>query len=157
MGFRGFSHGFPQMFKDVWQNIDLLRLVIMILYTIFYYILLYFILLYIYTYDDILYNLVNTQPMFSTMRPLSSASASGQQQRPRAWQLRCLVEKLRKPTEKIGGNIQKHHQTILNTLNTHFNLFRGAIVCLGASILHPTFSHAINTFGVLCIHFVSYL
>ena len=153
MGFRGFSHGFPQMFKDVWQNIDLLRLVIMILYTIFYYIL-YF---YIYTYDDILYNLVNTQPMCSTMRPLSSASASGQQQRPRAWQLRCLVEKLQKPTEKIGGNIQKHHQAILNTLNTHFNLFRGAIACLGASILHPTFSHAINTFGVLCIHFVSYL
>ena len=72
MGFRGFSHGFPQMFKDVWQNIDLLRLVIMILYTIFYYIL-YF---YIYTYDDILYNLVNTQPMCSTMRPLSSASAA---------------------------------------------------------------------------------
>ena len=50
MGFRGFSHGFPQMFKDVWQNIDLLRLVIMILYTIFYYILLLYIYIHMMTY-----------------------------------------------------------------------------------------------------------
>jgi hypothetical protein len=56
-----------------------------------------------------------------------------------------------KVTETDGKDRGKYtetssNQTILNTLNTHFNLFRGAIVCLGAFISHPTFSHAINTF-----------